>query len=310
MPNIKDFKIKMFKNKKAFWDIINPNINIANTNKNIQIKDKKETNERQVRDKLETNERQIRDKLETNERQIRDKLETNKRQNRDKLETKKRQNRDKLETKKIKIPKEVNDKIKAKLHELSGIKEKIMIYIVHACCDNKSLTTYPLNVLTLSIDIKEKNNSVKKVMQRLKDDSLIVAEKNNLNYKGHACYKVSKFIKSYIKKKHIIKYNIHKNIVEKHLPKIWISINYESLKSSGFIYDHIVQIYNSHKGNLLSINMIQNSIDSLDYDLRHNDIEKYFIQKPIILLISILKKGIPYYSVTPDNYHIFKNNKE
>ena len=49
----------------------------------------------------------------------------------------------------------------------------------------------------------------------------------------------------------------------------------------------------------MSVEIIQNSINALAFDLKHNDVAGSFKHSPTVVLMALLKKGQPYSSKTP-----------
>jgi len=86
---------------------------------------------------------------------------------------------------------------------------------------------------------------------------------------------------------------------------IFNNIDPSALSAEGFSKNHLIQIFNEYKrnpDNSLPDDVVQDSIDALAYDLRHNDVAKAFKNPPAVVLTGMLKKGKPYASVTPDKY--------
>jgi len=89
------------------------------------------------------------------------------------------------------------------------------------------------------------------------------------------------------------------------IPVDWQDLDLSSLKSENFSESHLTQIYREYvdKPDLaLPVQIIQNSIDEMAFDLKHNNAKAGFRSPPAVLLTSILKKGRPYSTKTPDKY--------
>lgn len=83
------------------------------------------------------------------------------------------------------------------------------------------------------------------------------------------------------------------------------SIDCSPLESIGFNESHIVQVYREYRKKpeqRLSVDIIQDSIYALSFDLKHNNVDKDFKHPAAVVLLSLLKKGSPYSSKTPDLY--------
>ena len=83
------------------------------------------------------------------------------------------------------------------------------------------------------------------------------------------------------------------------------TIDCSPLADEGFGDSHIIQIRKEYalKPELaLSDEIIQNSIDAMAFDLKHNDVRRTFKNSPAVVLVSMLKKGSPYCCKTPDKF--------
>jgi hypothetical protein len=77
------------------------------------------------------------------------------------------------------------------------------------------------------------------------------------------------------------------------------------LHEFGFDRSHVYQIAAEYKNNpevQLPLSIIQDSINAMAFDLKHNNVAKDFKMNPVIALLSMLKKGKPYSSVTPGKF--------
>ena len=87
------------------------------------------------------------------------------------------------------------------------------------------------------------------------------------------------------------------------IPLDWQNIDITPLKEQGLCLEHLIQVhrvYNKKPEISLTIDIIQNSINSMAYDIKHNDITKSLKSSPVAVLTSLLKKGMPYSSKTPE----------
>ena len=87
------------------------------------------------------------------------------------------------------------------------------------------------------------------------------------------------------------------------IPESWEGIDISQLESIGFDLSHMVQIHRAYEkapNVTLSPELIQSSIYAFAYDLKNNNVEKMFKKPPATVLLSLLKKGQPYNSITPD----------
>ena len=87
------------------------------------------------------------------------------------------------------------------------------------------------------------------------------------------------------------------------LPEDLKNIDYSALEEIGFDESHIIQIYREYmkKPELsLSVDIIQDSINALAFDLKHNNVAKNLKHHPVVFLTCLLKRGQPYSSKTPE----------
>jgi hypothetical protein len=87
-------------------------------------------------------------------------------------------------------------------------------------------------------------------------------------------------------------------------------INYEYLKQIGFNKSHLIQIYRTYEKNPeleLPFDIIQESIEAISFDIENNALKKNITTSPIIILLSLLKKGIPYSSKIPEFFFQSRN---
>ena len=87
------------------------------------------------------------------------------------------------------------------------------------------------------------------------------------------------------------------------LPEEFKALDLSCLTNIGFDESHVIQIYREYtkKPELtLSPEIIQNSINAFSFDLKHNNISNDFKGSPTVVLTSLLKKGQPYSSKTPE----------
>ena len=89
------------------------------------------------------------------------------------------------------------------------------------------------------------------------------------------------------------------------LPEEWNTLNIECLKNHGFNESHIIQIYRAYKKDpdiKLPIEMIQESLYALSYDLECNADKLNIKKSPVLMITNMLKNGNPYSSITPESY--------
>jgi hypothetical protein len=89
------------------------------------------------------------------------------------------------------------------------------------------------------------------------------------------------------------------------IPEEFSSIDCSPLADIGFNESHIIQLcreYEKKPHLALAANIVQDSINALAFDLKHNKVIENFKNSPVVVLISILKKGMPYSSKTPEKF--------
>lgn len=98
----------------------------------------------------------------------------------------------------------------------------------------------------------------------------------------------------------VVSSNINKTTT---IPLEFKQIDLTPLAKEGFDESHIIQIYREYSQKpeiALPTEIIQNSINALAFDLKHNHVAGNFKNTPAVVLLSLLKKGQPYSSKTPD----------
>jgi len=102
------------------------------------------------------------------------------------------------------------------------------------------------------------------------------------------------------------KENATSNVNElEHLRDEFFKIDLSPMEAYGFNGSHVIQIYREYKTNpefKLSDEIIQDSINAMAFDLKHNNVDKDFKNSPAVVLLSLLKKGKPYSSKTPEKF--------
>ena len=125
--------------------------------------------------------------------------------------------------------------------------------------------------------------------------SSLVTRKNKLNQK------MSAFSQNLVDKE-----NSSLSVNEpSYLDEEFFKIDLSPMESYGFNSSHIIQIYREYKTNptlKLSDEIVQDSINAMAFDLKHNNVEKDFKNAPAVVLLSLLKKGKPYSSKTPEKF--------
>ena len=223
------------------------------------------------------------------------------------------------------------------IKQLCGLQKKTLLFIVEECRANSVLNTMPITNESLRELLKTDAHSVKTTIHRLVKKGLIFRQEGKKGNGGYSvfsisetvrtvvleinrqlelCNKLSPFLDSYhsTKNSSISKqlvnplvndfavcssYNINTTT---NVPEIFQKIDYSPLANFGFDESHIIQIYREYTKNpeiALTTEIIQNSINALAFDLKHNDVAGSFKNSPTVVLTALLKKGQPYSSKTP-----------
>ena len=226
------------------------------------------------------------------------------------------------------------DKTKV-IKQLCGLQKKALFYIVEECRLNGTLNTMPVTNESLRELLKTDVNSVKTTIHRLVKKGLISRQEGKKGNGGYSIFSISETVRSIIFEiaRHLELHNklssfsnsypnqensfiskqlvnplvINSNVCSSYInttniPEIFQQIDYSPLKDFGFDESHIIQIYREYTKNpeiALTTEIIQNSINALAFDLKHNDVAGSFKNSPTVVLTALLKKGQPYSSKTP-----------
>lgn len=210
-----------------------------------------------------------------------------------------------------------------KIQRLHGMQKKIFYFIVNLCEENGDLKTGPLNMETLISYTSSTVNTVRSSIRRLIKKDLIEKIDWHTGRGGFSVFG----IQASVKKSAINLIKIEKNNIKlspmnlksysseesqslspdnkSHLPKSWQYIDTSPLDDIKFGESNLIQIHREFEGKphlKLSTDIIQDSINAMAYDIKHNNASDSFRYSPALVLTSILKKGIPYTSKTPDKY--------
>ena len=214
------------------------------------------------------------------------------------------------------LPTNQLDLEKKHLSELIGSQKKLLIFIIKSCVNSDSFITHPLNTTELSSLLLMPKDTIKTSIKRLKEKHLIKTVEFKYGFGGFTKFKITEFTKSqYLETKELglemgFKWGSNgnnvcssNNITTTTVPEIFQQIDYSPLTKFGFDKSHIIQIYREYTKNpelALTTEIIQNSINALAFDLKHNDVAASFKNSPVVVLTALLKKGQPYSSKTPE----------
>ncbi|MBL4704440.1 MAG: hypothetical protein JKY54_07955 [Flavobacteriales bacterium] len=232
-----------------------------------------------------------------------------------------------LENTKLTEPDNTHAQIK-KIKNISGASRNILLKISEMIENNNMEDTGATSIKELSTMITSPLNTVKSSIFRLKKQGLITSKAHKTGPSGFVSFEIPESLKLEVKTLEASPRSVQSlgcnwgankgatiDIVSKYVntttyknnntPVDWQDLDLSPLKSENFSESHLTQIYREYvdKPDLaLPVQIIQNSIDEMAFDLKHNNAKAGFRSPPAVLLTSILKKGRPYSTKTPDKY--------
>ena len=204
----------------------------------------------------------------------------------------------------------------------TGKELKLLLFLHQLCVNNCSLTTTEVGTKILNELLGINSNRLRNLVLRLSKKKLIKVIIQNCSKEG--AYRIFEFSKEIydilLSKVTSINTNnlsyqalatplANQDVcssyinITTYIPAEFEKIDFSPLSDIGFDESHIIQIYREHKKNpelSLSAEIIQNSINAFAFDLKHNKIAGTFKNSPAVVLTSLLKKGQPYSSKTPE----------
>jgi len=288
--------------------------------------------------KPDTNQTQNRHKTDTNPTQTRHKTDTNQTQSRHKPNTKSAQKQHKPSTEPDTQP---NTNLTQNLTHykkdiphismLSGIQLKLVFLVYEKCQLHRNNSTPPLSLEHICKHTNTVKGSIKTSLQRLIKSNFLIRESYKNGRSGWVKLRLPEQVYQ-----EIINLNITSNQTQTQhkpdtepstepntSPSVVVSsnilnktttnkglitlseIDYSGLEDAGFTENHLFQIEREYVQKLelaLPANIVQDSINALAFDLKHNNAAKSFKIPPVAALVGMLKKGKPYSSKTPDKY--------
>ncbi len=327
MPKISDFNFKNKKSKinKYFpWDFSPNPIEWVKNNKNrFNINNKIDSIKKDEAKKIDSKIEKMEKNKDVENIDIKEKIIFFDKKNRFKNKKEIKVNVFKKNRKYIQKSIKIDSKLKLNLFFLKkffyikGSQKDILLYLVK---DKKLI--HNVNISTLSISLNISKNTIKTGIKRLENKNIIINESFKRGRNGYIIIKIPRIINDVIIKlfekelkeidSKLIKNttcsssSMYNNYYSTSLPKIWDSINIEPLKEIGLNKSHIIQIQRELMKKpeiMIDTKIIQDSINALAFDIKYNDISKDFNKPPTVVLISLLKKGIPYTSKNPKKFY-------
>ena len=194
------------------------------------------------------------------------------------------------------------------------------------CCAKGVLTTPPINNTALANKLGIPKETVKTAIRRLIEKNIIVKSKSKQGIGGFCCFEISEEIKYFVLE--VQKSSVNTGILDgfnlgseagsstnvvsssyinttTNIPTEFSSIDCSPLTHIAFNNSHIIQIYREYERKpqiALAASIIQDSINALAFDLKHNKVADDFKYSPTVVLTALLKKGVPYSSKTPEKF--------
>jgi hypothetical protein len=210
---------------------------------------------------------------------------------------------------------------KSSLPDLLSGKELFLVsYLIDLCFKNCTLQTPPISSKELMLRLHVKPDRLRNLILRISKKNLIKVISVKSSRQASRVFEFSKENYTLLMKNKKIALTTnnqnpladplaHDDVSSSYynkttnIPEIFKQIDCSPLTTFGFNESHIIQIYREHTKTpelALSVEIIQNSINALAFDLKHNNVASSFKSSPAVVLTAMLKKGQPYSSVTPD----------
>ena len=215
------------------------------------------------------------------------------------------------------------------LYKLSNSMKQVFFHVFESCDKRKSLKSYPLQYQKLADLLGLSHSNIKQCFVRLRKKGFIKNQITKTGRGGHCIVEINESIKYHVSAflleqqkngdqtvtKQLLNSDqtvTNNNVVSSSYINTTTnetgeldSIDFSCLSKYGFIQSHILQLQREYEKNpqlALPTKIIQESIDALAYDLKHNEAEKRFKNTPVAVLMSLLKQGKPYMSTTPEKF--------
>ena len=207
---------------------------------------------------------------------------------------------------------------------LSKTQKKLLLHIYNSCKKLLSKISENITVDEFSLCCNLKKKSVKTTLRRLEKSNLIILRSFKRGRQGWRKYEIPEHIYQEILLTEVSGFKSstesstesstipplvssyifnNKLLTTTALPEEFKMLDFSCLTNIGFDESHVIQIHREYtkKPELtLSTEIIQNSINAFAFDLKHNNISNDFKSSPTVVLTSLLKKGQPYSSKTPE----------
>ena len=210
------------------------------------------------------------------------------------------------------------------INKLHGNQKDILFLIASLCIKNETLSTGKLNMELFTSATGATVNTIRSSIRRLNKRKLIEKEAWCPGRGGYVSFNISEdakkavietrkpneasegmFLSSTPPGYDSEEFADEKRVKNHNMPNEWLDIDYSPLESIGFSLGHLLQIHREFVKNPdkeLPASVIQDSINALAFDLKHNNAANNFKNSPAVVLTAVLKKGWPYVSTTPEKF--------
>ena len=234
-----------------------------------------------------------------------------------------------------------HDKTLTAITGLFGLQKKALFSIVENCKSRGLLYTSPMTNEFFRTALNTDINSVKTTIQRLINKGFTYRKASKKGKGGYTIFSINSIVRSAAIEafKQLDMYseqdwslNSNRETIDKQkvnnkvnntlcsssssnylttttenldIPIVWQNIDLQALELIKFSQHHLLQIYREYEKNpniALSPETIQESINALAFDLKHNNVSSDFKKPMAVVLTSLLRRGQPYTSKTPEKY--------
>lgn len=204
---------------------------------------------------------------------------------------------------------------------LAGKELRLLLFLCNLCIQNCSLRTQEVATNELNSFLNVNSNRLRNIILRVTRKNLITVVERKCG--ANTAYRVFEFSKPVYDKLlcKLTSGNAMESpggqLVSEALSSVssagviidkeqkFKNIDYSALSGIGFNQSHLIQVqreYQSRPNAALPLDIIQDSISAMAFDLKYNNVAKDFKSSPAAVLTSLLKKGIPYSSKTPEKF--------
>ena len=223
-------------------------------------------------------------------------------------------------------PGEKGENLEEIILSLTGAQKKIFLYMVDLCNQSKSSNFVNIYTTELSKMLSIPRETIRTSLRRLTEKRLIKRLKFKQGLGGFVCFEIdeqAKYCCLEAQKNELLQMvktgsqtSSQTGLLSDVVSSSYLNttttntlsgeleqIDCTPLSEVGFNRSHLIQVHREHQKkpeNSLPVEIIQDSINALAYDIKHNNIAERFNSSPAVVLTALLKKGMPYSSKTPE----------